>query len=56
MKGGKRDGAGRPSTGRLTQSIRISPEHRDAIRKNGGSKFVRELIDKFLETKKEQNQ
>ncbi|MDO4937055.1 MAG: hypothetical protein Q4E62_03985 [Sutterellaceae bacterium] len=53
LKGGRREGAGRPPTGMITLTIRVSREQRDAIHKNGGSQFIRDLIDQYLKAQKE---
>lgn len=44
--GGAREGAGRPALGTKTVGIRLTPEEHEALKKVGGSEFVREQLQK----------
>lgn len=44
QNGGKREGAGRPATGRKYVAVRLSPEEQSKLNTLGGSKWVREKL------------
>lgn len=43
--GGAREGAGRKPSGRITRTVRLSPEQNELFKRLGASSFLQELLD-----------
>lgn len=43
--GGFREGAGRPATGRITRTVRLTPEQNELFKALGSSYFLRTTLD-----------
>ena len=51
MRGGKREGAGRPIEGTRNVTIRLTPEEQKELQLIGGSKWIRETLEQIRENK-----
>lgn len=51
MRGGKREGAGRPIEGTRNVTIRLKPEEQRELQLLGGSKWLREILEQIREKK-----
>lgn len=51
MRGGKREGAGRPIEGTRNVTIRLTPEEQKELQLIGGSKWIRETLEQIREKK-----
>lgn len=51
MKGGKREGAGRPIAGTKAVMLRLKPEEHETLKAIGGSKAIRNLLNSIREKK-----
>lgn len=51
MRGGKREGAGRPIEGTRNVTIRLKPEEQRELQLLGGSKWLREILEQIRDKK-----